>query len=285
MKFKPWEELTIADDFMFCKIMSNEEICTQMLEFMLGVKISRLVYHEPQKSIDLLYESRGIRMDVYVADSDRVFDVEMQTSIKPELPKRTRYYQSLIDIDTLKKGDLYTSLKESFIIFICAEDPFKLNRSHYTFHSWCDEDKDFALDDKTTKVFYNVNEYEKEANPEVRALLELLKRNKPTNDFTDKIQHLVDDAKNQNEKWRADYMTLDMIRKEEHYLGIEEGKKFGMEEGKKFGMEQGQKLGARDNALENARNAVMLGLSVKQIAAITGLSEDEINSIAEGLKK
>ncbi len=29
---KPWEELTIADNFIFCKVMENERICRRMLE-------------------------------------------------------------------------------------------------------------------------------------------------------------------------------------------------------------------------------------------------------------
>ena len=37
------------------------------------------------------YESKGIRLDVYVSDPDRVFDIEIQTLILPSLPKRTRY--------------------------------------------------------------------------------------------------------------------------------------------------------------------------------------------------
>ena len=43
---KSYEELTIADDFMFFKVMSDEEMCKELLETILGIKISKLVYHE-----------------------------------------------------------------------------------------------------------------------------------------------------------------------------------------------------------------------------------------------
>ena len=43
---KRYEELTIADDFMFYKVMSDEELCKELLETILGIKIKRLVYHE-----------------------------------------------------------------------------------------------------------------------------------------------------------------------------------------------------------------------------------------------
>ena len=43
---------------------------------------------------------------------------------KRNIEKRTRYYQSLIDIDQLEKNMDYRKLKESYIIFICTFDPF-----------------------------------------------------------------------------------------------------------------------------------------------------------------
>ena len=83
------------------------------------------------------YESKGIRLDVYVSDPDRVFDIEIQTLILPSLPKRTRYYQSLMDVDNLLRGQSYAELKESCVIFICTQDPFGEGLPVYTFRSVC----------------------------------------------------------------------------------------------------------------------------------------------------
>lgn len=35
---KPWHELGITDDFIFCKVMQNESICRQMLELLLNTR-------------------------------------------------------------------------------------------------------------------------------------------------------------------------------------------------------------------------------------------------------
>ena len=261
--FKPWENLTIADDFMFCKVMSYEEICKQLLEYMLHVKIEKLVYHEAQKSVDVAYDIKGIRLDVYVADSDRIFDVEMQTAKKADLPKRARYYQSLIDVDTLKKGDFYTSLKESYIIFICTDDPFGNGLSRYTFRTRCDEKADLLLDDKITKVFYNVNAYRKESDKEVRAVLELIKGNKPTSRFTAQIQRLVDESKTQNERWRNEYMTLEMIKTEERLAGEAVG----------------EAKGKWVQAVETAKNLHKAGVPIETIAMCTGLTVQEVEAL------
>ena len=101
---KPVDELTFTDDYMFGYVMRNEEICKGLLERLLQIKIERLEYPELQKSITPHYENKGVRLDVYVQDSTRVFDVEVQNILDDELPTRTRYYQSMMDIDLLLKG-------------------------------------------------------------------------------------------------------------------------------------------------------------------------------------
>ena len=88
---KPVEELTFTDDFMFGTIMKNKGICKGVLERLLHIKVDKIEYPSLQKTIAPFYESKGIRLDVYVSDPDRIFDIEIQTSIPPSLPKRTRY--------------------------------------------------------------------------------------------------------------------------------------------------------------------------------------------------
>ena len=114
---KPIEDLTFVDDYMFGYILQNESICKKLLERLLKIKIEKLEFPKLQKSISPFYETKGVRLDVYVKDSDKVFDIEIQNSINIDLPKRTRYYQSMVDIDSLLKGENYSNLKESFIIF------------------------------------------------------------------------------------------------------------------------------------------------------------------------
>ena len=99
MPFKPIEELTLADNFMFCHTMKNEELCKELLEKLLHIKIERIVYPELEKELTAYYESKSVRLDVYVKDSNKVYDIEMQNQPTNFLPLRTRYYQSMIDVD------------------------------------------------------------------------------------------------------------------------------------------------------------------------------------------
>ncbi|MBR5867668.1 MAG: PD-(D/E)XK nuclease family transposase, partial [Spirochaetaceae bacterium] len=121
---KKFDDLTFTDHYMFEKVLQNKDICKELLERLLKIKIERLEYPEIEKTISPYYDSKGIRLDVYVKDCDKVFDIELQNS--PDLlGLRTRYYQSMLDADNLIKGEHFSELPQSFIIFICTQDPFK----------------------------------------------------------------------------------------------------------------------------------------------------------------
>ena len=87
-----WDDLTIINDFVFCKTMLNPELCKDVLEAILQVPIERIEYVGRQEELDTDPENKGVRLDVYVRDGrGTVYDVEMQSSDTRELPQRTRY--------------------------------------------------------------------------------------------------------------------------------------------------------------------------------------------------
>lgn len=134
MPIKPYDELTIQDNFIFQKVMRNKHICKKTIERLLDISVKDISYPEEEKSIDVRLDSKSIRLDVYVNDEKgSVFNIEMQTSKDmAELVKRTRYYQAMIDIDLLEKGRSYKALNNTYIIFICTFGVFTGNRHKYT---------------------------------------------------------------------------------------------------------------------------------------------------------
>ena len=112
-EFKPIDQLVFSDDFMFGAVMREPDICKGVLERLLQIQIDHIEYPELQKSISPLYSQKGVRLDVYVTGSGRSFDVECQSYTVKDIGKRTRYYQSMIDVDSLLKGASYSKLKES----------------------------------------------------------------------------------------------------------------------------------------------------------------------------
>ena len=270
MIFKSIDELTFTDDFMFGTVMRNPEICKSILETLLNIQIEKLEYPELQKSISTYYESKGVRLDVYVKDSDKVFDIEIQNNSGISLPKRMRYYQSMVDMDSLMKGQDYSELKESFIIFICNFDPFHQDLPCYTFKNLCIQDKNLELCDETTKIIFNSSAYNKEKNLEISAFLKYINTKIPTNDFTKKLNNLVEESKINN-KFRNDYLAMnlhdrDIIKK-------------ALAEGEVLGIQKGISQGAEQTKIETAKNFLKEGLPVEQIARCTDLPLEKVQEL------
>ena len=119
-RIKDWEELTIQDNFLFQKVMRNKRLCQHLIEKILQIKIADITYPDTEKTIDIRLDSKSVRLDVYVKDeTGRVYDIEMQCENEANngLAKRTRYYQGIIDMELLNKGDVYDNLKPSYIVY------------------------------------------------------------------------------------------------------------------------------------------------------------------------
>ena len=155
-KFKPWEDLDITDDFIFSRVMRNKKLCRTLLEMILKVKIGKIKFLTSHHAIRVEPNAKGIIMDVYLKDENRVINVEMQATNKGDLARRARYYQAAADIDTTPKGSEYKDLKENYVIFICTFDPFHCGKAIYSFQNYCiDYESPIPLEDGTEKIFLN----------------------------------------------------------------------------------------------------------------------------------
>lgn len=203
-----WEQATLADNFIFCKVMTaNPDLCKELLELLLNIKIERIEIPVAERSFKVDYDSKGIRFDVYVKDgTGRCFDIEIQTTNRTNLAKRARYYQGLMDVDSLVSGADYSELNESYVIFLCMEDAFGNGLPVYDFHQVCKQDSEVLLNDGTHKVFFNASKYDKMPTESLREFFKFLNGLNAASDFTDQLEQKVRYAKT-NAQWRHRFMT------------------------------------------------------------------------------
>lgn len=203
-----WEQATLADNFIFCKVMTaNPDLCKELLELLLNIKIERIEIPVAERSFKVDYDSKGIRFDVYVKDgTGRCFDIEIQTTNRTNLAKRARYYQGLMDVDSLVSGADYSELNESYVIFLCMEDAFGNGLPVYDFHQVCKQDSDILFNDGTHKVFFNASKYDKMPTESLREFFKFLNGLNAASDFTDQLEQKVRYAK-ANAQWRHRFMT------------------------------------------------------------------------------
>ncbi|MFR5602057.1 MAG: Rpn family recombination-promoting nuclease/putative transposase [Lachnospiraceae bacterium] len=265
-----WEALGISDDFLFGKVMSDPGLCQELLQLILPhLKIDRIEYPQLQKSIREDADARSIRLDVYVNDENHtVYDIEMQTTATTDLPKRSRYYQSMIDLQLLNKNQSYKRLNRSFVIFICLKDLFGKGRYIYTFENLCKEDNSLSLGDETTKIFLNASGTSGDISQELKAFLDYTSGKTSDDHFVKRLDAAVKEAK-KNRKWRHEYMTLWMRDQENQEIGEERGIKKGIDLGINLGIEQ-TKL---------AWNLFSQGRSIPEIAKELSLPEATVTKM------
>ena len=200
---KPWEELTIQDDYMFKLVMRIKRICLNLLQGILHVEIKEIRYLGTEESMDARYQGKGIRMDIYVRDdAETVYNIEMQVRM-PEgksLFKRTRYYQSMIDADLLAEGADYDDLNKTIIIFICPFDPFGKGRHQYTFRSLCMEDRELELQDDATRIFLNAKGTLDDVDEGVKAFLDYVNGHVCDDPLVQEIDEAIHRIKLENEE-------------------------------------------------------------------------------------
>ena len=154
-RWKPLKEMNLTDDFLFDVATAELGNCKTIIELSTGLRLKSLKWKEGQKVIHNIPGKRGIRMD-FVAESEdgRVFDVEMQNRKEGNIPKRTRFYQALMDAPLLKSGEKgFDKLKPLFIIVICDYDPYGTKKYCYTFESRCKEQPDYYLEMRLQNYF------------------------------------------------------------------------------------------------------------------------------------
>ena len=261
-----WEQATIANNFIFYKVMrNNPDVCKELLEILLKIEIDHIDMR-CEETIETDFGSKGIRLDVYAKNETKAFNIEMQTSDTKELPERARYYQGTIDVDCLKSGQKYKELKDSYVIFICKDDIFKNEKDEYyglpcySFENLCRENNSVKLNDRTLKYFFIADNCDKILDERQKAFMKLVIGHKASDDFSRKIEQLTEDAKH-NMQWKRQYMEWERQRT--------------------YDFENGKEAGSHDAKIESARNALAMNLTPQQASQITGLPLEEVLALKE----
>ena len=207
--------LTIQSDFIFKKVMSRKRICKHLLEELLQIEIADINYIEAEKTIDPNYTSHGIRLDIIVADDKNThYNLEMQVKNNKNphtdtyvLPKRSRYYQALLDFDLLQAGQPYDLLPPTFIIFICVFDFFEKGNYVYTFKKRCLENLELELPDEATTMLLNTKGTHGEISKDLKSFYDYVNNHIVTTDFTKQIDDEISYLK-LDTKVRREYMLM-----------------------------------------------------------------------------
>ena len=255
-RIKKYSELGFTDDFLFCKILQEDpEFCKEVVETILDVKIRKIIQLDKQQMIEKTPDGRGVRLDVYLEGDSAVYDIEMQNENPRNLPKRSRYYQGMIDLNNLERGEDFNNLKKTVIAFITTFDPFGRGLCRYTFRNTCVEVSGLELGDESLKVFINAKGKETDdISPKMRDFLNYVMSERVEGDFSRRLEDRVEKAR-RNTEWEMEYMTLEW-KLEERY---------------------------RTAKIEDAKAMLAEGISIEVIKKITGINPEDLKESDESV--
>ena len=274
------EYFDFTNDLIFRWVMEREDNCLAILRAILPeLKITAVKRRENEHPVNYLAfdDERGVRFDAIIEDDrERFYDVEMQVANQPGLGKRVRYYQAQIDQETLKKGEDYDDLRESYIIFFCAFDPCGQDRRLYQFHYYEDDDRQLRLPTNSHVILINALGTQGQITPALAAVLDVMNRRRDNaNPLAVRLVKEIDDY-NRDKKRRRALMNLKMRLKDEWRLGLSEGLDQGRAEGKVEGRAEGRAEGkaeGRDEMTLGLIHALQVqGMPQKQIVEALALA-------------
>lgn len=245
-QLQQFEKHTFTNKFMFAKVMENKDLCKKVVECLLGRPIGNLRDVISEHQMCQTEDGKAIRMDIYTEDDKEIFDVEMQNlNKKPreslELPKRSRFYQSEIDVDFLNRGSSYKELPENNVIFICTFDPFGRGKAVYQFENRSDEVPPEPLGDGTRKYFFNCTYEGANIPKELIHFYEFVRTGKAEDSLTEDLKNAVEE-KNMAYIYQSDYLRLREMKDDARDEGREEGR----EEERKHTEEQRKRADAAE---------------------------------------
>lgn len=288
-------ELKMKSDIMFKAFYGrkeNEEFLQDFLESVLGEKIKiKKVMHDVRLE-QLAKEQKFGILDLGVELEDGEFiNVEIQIKNYKNIEKRTTFYACKKLIEQLGPGEDYRQLKPTIIIAILDYSFIKLPEYITETVRVAKEHREYEINNDV-KYYYIELEKFRNQNPD------MTKRINQWSAFLDmERSDLLEMACKENDKVKRAVENYEVLTGDEEVKRLAEirlmskleeksaldcAREDGIEEGKKIGREIGREQERRETIEKLRKIAKKLKeqkMQTKQIAEITGLSEEEIEDL------
>lgn len=142
-KKKLVSQFSLFQDIFFSAVMKDKDAAEYVLRLCMDMPDLTIVSSNIQQSLRNLF-GRSAILDFIAQDSSgTLFNIEVQSSDSKEYfgPKRSRYYQSIIDASFVHTGMDFDKLPDVYIIFLTPFNPLKkANHNKVVYHKHSDLD-------------------------------------------------------------------------------------------------------------------------------------------------
>ncbi|APT14873.1 Rpn family recombination-promoting nuclease/putative transposase [Lactobacillus jensenii] len=263
-----------TNDEIFGSIMQNKRFCKAIIKAVLpDVNVVSVESIDTQKELGTKSDkrSKSVRLDIAVKDqAGNLYDLEMQVNNNHDIGPRMRYYQSSMDRDTLDRGEPYTSLARTYLIFLCAFDPFGKGKLRYSFHLYDDEDKDIQLENNAENIIINSKGTGSDD-------VDLLNLQKLMNDDKIEVAGVFKEIQTKIKEYNDDPKRRNLMRTAE--LRMKEETAVAERRGREEGREEEQKNTVKVFKILKPEATVAEGLAWIRKNTNVSLSDEEIKAI------
>ena len=239
------------------QVVLEEQACTEyILQTILDKSSLKLKEQRLQKRLPNLH-GRALVLDCLCTDEKGLlYNIEVQNSSAGAIPKRARYHAALMDTNTLKKGEKFSKLPESYVIFITDKDVLGEGEQLYQIERVIRKSGSLFRDG--SHIFYfNTSRQDDNA---LGKLAKDFKEANPKEIQSEVLSHRVaslKEGKLDREGEKKMNVLLEKYRKKAVEEGIEKGLAQGIQQGLEQGLEQGLQQGL-EKGLEKGQNRLAL---------------------------
>ena len=227
--------LTLMDD-LFMQVVLEEQACTEyILQTILDKSSLKLMEQRLQKRLPNLH-GRALVLDCLCTDEKGLlYNIEVQNSSAGAIPKRARYHAALMDTHTLKKGEKFSKLPESYVIFITDKDVLGEGEQLYQIERVIRKSGNLFRDGSHI-LYFNTARQDDNA---LGKLAKDFKEANPKEIQSEVLSHRVSSLK-EGKLDREGEKKMNVLLEKYRKKAVEEGIEKGIEQGIQQGLEQGK---------------------------------------------
>ena len=227
--------LTLMDD-LFMQVVLEEQACTEyILQTILDKSSLKLKEQRLQKRLPNLH-GRALVLDCLCTDEKGLlYNIEVQNSSAGATPKRARYHAALMDTHTLKKGEKFSKLPESYVIFITDKDVLGEGEQLYQIERVIRKSGNLFRDGSHI-LYFNTARQDDNA---LGKLAKDFKEANPKEIQSEVLSHRVSSLK-EGKLDREGEKKMNVLLEKYRKKAVEEGIEKGIEQGIQQGLEQGK---------------------------------------------
>ena len=253
----------ITFEAMFALVMKDPKLCRGLLERIFPDReIEDLQLHgQAETEATLIPDvlSKRVRLDVLFKGDDTWYDIEMQTTNEKDLIQRASYYHSSMAVETLDRGEPYSRMKTTYVIFLCCFDPYGEGAADY-FFEMVDRRRDLIAGERRYTIILNSTAEEEVTPTALKALFRYMRDSVVTgsDSFVEELDSAVRDC-NADEGVVKNMATLAEELERRGNISREEGRE--------------------EREREIAREMKKDGAEVEMIMKYTGMTKEEIEAL------